>query len=397
MLAILTTHPIQYQVPLWQALHKAGVPMEVWYLTAHGTGVSFDVQFGQSFAWDIATLEGYPHRFMEVNEQAAPARGFRGIRLKTSLIPLLKERKVRALFINGWQVQAYWQAAWQAHMAGVEVWLRAETNDIKPIQPWKEPVRSLLLQQLFKRISRFLYIGESNKRFYLSRGIRNDQLAPGPYCVDNDRFAAAANAVRASRSEIRQQWGIPDGAYCFLFSGKFINKKRPLDLVQAAAQWKGLQPVHLLFVGSGELDPTLRAACRVLYPLHEPGNANTGPTASFTGFLNQQQIAQAYVAADALVLPSDFGETWGLVVNEAMATGLPALVSDQVGCAEDLVAPLNPALVFRCGDVASLHQAMVQMVSNPPSPNQVQSQVDHYHLRVTVRTLQDLYTNLGPC
>jgi hypothetical protein len=81
MLAILTTHPIQYQVPLWQAIAKDGlVPFEVWYLSDHGTRVSYDEQFGKSFAWDIDTLSGYPYRFLRVNKDATVNR-FGGLRL----------------------------------------------------------------------------------------------------------------------------------------------------------------------------------------------------------------------------------------------------------------------------------------------------------------------------
>src|ERR1700675_1846715 len=74
MLAILTTHPIQYQVPLWQALARDGrVPFEVWYLTDHGTRPSRDREFGQTFAWDIDTLAGYPHRFLAAAEGSTPS------------------------------------------------------------------------------------------------------------------------------------------------------------------------------------------------------------------------------------------------------------------------------------------------------------------------------------
>ena len=74
MLAILTTHPIQYQVPLWQALHQDGrVPFEVWYLTDHGTRVSHDREFGKAFAWDVDTLRGYPFKFLDVAANATPA------------------------------------------------------------------------------------------------------------------------------------------------------------------------------------------------------------------------------------------------------------------------------------------------------------------------------------
>ena len=67
MLAILSTHPIQYQVPLWQALARDGrVPFEVWYLTDHGSRQTRDPEFGKSFSWDLDTLSGYPYRFLEL-------------------------------------------------------------------------------------------------------------------------------------------------------------------------------------------------------------------------------------------------------------------------------------------------------------------------------------------
>jgi glycosyltransferase involved in cell wall biosynthesis len=71
------------------------------------------------------------------------------------------------------------------------------------------------------------------------------------------------------------------------------------------------------------------------------------------------------VAADFLALPSDFGETWGLVVNEAMACGLPALVSDRVGCGPDLVEDGVTGAVFPCGDVEALAERLRDLASNP--------------------------------
>jgi glycosyltransferase involved in cell wall biosynthesis len=81
------------------------------------------------------------------------------------------------------------------------------------------------------------------------------------------------------------------------------------------------------------------------------------PPASFTGFLNQSEISRAYVAADCLVLPSDYRETWGLVVNEALASGLPCLVSQACGCAEDL----SICDTFALGDVETLSLKLVRL------------------------------------
>jgi glycosyltransferase involved in cell wall biosynthesis len=112
--------------------------------------------------------------------------------------------------------------------------------------------------------------------------------------------------------------------------------------------------VHLLIVGSGQLEELCRS--RVA--------AERLPV-SFAGFLNQSEIAAAYAATDCLVLPSDHGETWGLVVNEAMACGLPAVVSDLVGCGEDLVEPGVTGLRYPCGDATALAQQLDTMARDP--------------------------------
>ncbi len=87
----------------------------------------------------------------------------------------------------------------------------------------------------------------------------------------------------------------------------------------------------------------------------------SGLPVSFAGFLNQTEITQAYAAGDCLVLPSDYGETWGLVVNEAMVCGLPAIVSDRVGCGPDLVEPGVTGAVFPFGDIPALAKQLCDM------------------------------------
>src|SRR5438093_250673 len=157
MLAILSTHPIQYQVPLWQALARDGrVPFEVWYLTDHGTRLSHDREFNRKFSWDIDMLSGYPYRFLEVAESATPS-SFWQCRLRERLRERLRVSGTKAVWIQGWQVAAYWQAVWEAKRSGVEVWLRGESNDLGLTPFWKRGTKRLVLGQLFHRVDRFLY------------------------------------------------------------------------------------------------------------------------------------------------------------------------------------------------------------------------------------------------
>jgi glycosyltransferase involved in cell wall biosynthesis len=369
MLAVLTSHPIQYQVPLWQELARDGrVPFEVWYLTDHGIRPSRDREFGQTFSWDIDILSGYPHRFLATVEGSTPAR-FWKCRLSESLRDRLWASGATALWIQGWQVAAYWQAVWEARAAGVEVWLRGESNDLAPQPQWKRPVKRVQLGWLFQRVDRFFYIGAANRRLYQKFGVTETQLYPAPYAVDNNRFACQAAALQPHRAELRRRWGIAEDAFCALFCGKFIRKKHPMDLVAAARQLgetRLLPNLHLLFAGSGTLGSELRRSCHVVFdaesPLAPPPHPDRQahlPRASFAGFLNQTEISRAYVAADCLVLPSDHGETWGLVVNEALASGLPCLVSNACGCAEELAA----ARSFKLSDIPMLASKLVDLAS----------------------------------
>lgn len=373
MLIILTTHPIQYQVPLWQALAKDGhVPFEVWYLTHHAVQTSRDVEFGKAFAWDLDMLGGYPHRQLQVAADATPTT-FRQCRVTEPFDLLLRKAGAKAVWVQGWQVQAYWQAVWAARRAGCEVWLRGESNDLAPVTWWKRPIKHLALGQFFRRVNRFLYIGTANRRFYQKFGVPESRLHSAPYAVDNDRFARQAAEARKQRAEIRKQWGIAEDAFCVMFCGKFIPKKRPQDLVAAASQMiQAGRRGHLLFVGSGELGGELRRACHVVFDA-EDSNFQLStinpqlPPASFAGFLNQTEISRAYVAADCLVLPSDHGETWGLVVNEAMASGLPCVISNHCGCAEDL-GVLTPNQIFPCGDTDALADRVARLAQPAGRP-----------------------------
>lgn len=358
MLAIVTSHPIQYQAPLWRALVAAGVKFEVWFLTPHAVKPSYDREFGRTFAWDQDLLSGYPHRFLPVREGWRLDR-FRGIRLETAWETLLRERGITHLWVEGWRFSTLWQAVFAAHRVGIKVWLRGESHDLQPEQGLRRYAKRLLLAQLFRRVDRFLCIGTANRRFYLAHGIPESRLASAPYCIDHDSISRVVAKLRPERAELRRRWRVPDNAWCVLFCGKLIPKKRPLDLIAAATQARlpAGRLLHLLFVGDGVLRPDIDAA------LSDPG----APAATMAGFLNQSEIPAALVASDCLVLPSDYGETWGLVVNEAIAAGLPAIASDRCGCAADLAAPQGSAHVFACGNVPALARSLETVAGQPPS------------------------------
>ena len=164
-------------------------------------------------------------------------------------------------------------------------------------------------------------------------------------------------AARAGRkNELRAAFGLPPEAAVFLFAGKLESKKHPADLLAALAQLpcdlRGR--AHALIAGDGER----RGACERLA-------RENGVPVSFAGFLNQSRLPDAYAAADVLVLPSDAGETWGLVVNEAMASGRSAVVSRAAGSCADLVVEGETGHAFEVGDVRGLAEILSGYVRDP--------------------------------
>jgi glycosyltransferase involved in cell wall biosynthesis len=399
VLAVLTTHPIQYQAPLWKELAaRKKIPFKVFYMSDQGLEARFDPGFGKSLSWDIDLLGGYEYKFLDTN-RGPRWDSFWGLRLKRGFGSALRQMGADVLWIQGWQVAAYWQAVLEARQAGAEVWLRGETNVRSNAGGIKRQFKRLFLRELLRRVDRLLYIGEANRQFYLKQGIGVKRLAPAPYCVDNRRFAAAAAAARPERHRIREEWRIPADAFCFVFAGKFIAKKRPFDLIEATRRLRLALPgkkIHLLWVGMGELGGELRQASHTCFDeetaeLGSIPNGRDGPNASFVGFLNQSEISRAYVAADCLVLPSDANETWGLVVNEAMASGLPCIVSNACGCVEDLVEPIRPDLSYPVGNIIALERAMAAAITRPPSPELLGAHISKYDVTQTIDTVESLY------
>jgi glycosyltransferase involved in cell wall biosynthesis len=346
----VATHPIQYQAPWFRAL--AAQPeidllvLFVQVLDAQQQGRGF----GVAFEWDIPLREGYASKVVPELRGPRGLQGFFSARIAKP-VQLMRQLAPDVVLLTGWQSWSLVQMLLAARWLHVPVIMRGESNALRTRGRVAQSVHRALLSQC----AAFLSIGRANTAFYTGYGVAGDRLFTAPYFVENERFRRSAEDLLLQRDGLRARWGIPPGAVCWLYAGKLESKKRILDLLAAfaVAVKGGGAPLHLLVVGTGELMEAARAAVdRDELPV------------SFAGFLNQTEMPAAYVAADALVLPSDYGETWGLVVNEAMSCGRPALVSDRVGCGPDLVTEGETGSIFPFADVAALADALVRLSEN---------------------------------
>ncbi len=333
-LKILASHPIQYQVPLFRSLVEAGLEIKVGYYHQGTAGrVGHDAEFGIDIEWDVDLLSGYPyHVFLD---QPATFGIAEQVKLTPGLIVwTLRDHKTPLLLI-GWFAHVIWLVWLLRIIFRAPVMMFGDTNLASFSSTPKPRWRVTLLHWLLQHTQICLFVGERNKAFFASMGVPDTRLIYTPTSIDNAYFSQQALQQKPRRGELCQQYGLDPVLPTFLFAGKLIPKKRPLELLEGYLAAGLADRVQLLYVGEGQLRSQLEARIRAAGASH----------VHLIGFLNYTQMPLAYVLGEVLCLISEATETWGLVVNEALACGRPVIVSETVGCAPDLVGPENGWIV----------------------------------------------------
>ncbi len=360
-LAIIMSHAIQYQVPLLRKLaFSEKVDLMVYFNWDFGVKETYESDFGVKVKWDIPILDGYKHKFLK-NFSLRPSSGFWG-QLNFGIISALVRGRYKAVLIYGWNSFVNWLAFFTALIIGTPVIIQGESplNQELLKSGWKQKVKKFIFKKLFfPRISSFLYIGEENRKFYKYYGVPDEKLFFVPYAVDNERYITAKKELGIKNYKLREELGIKKDAIVILFVGKLIEKKRPFDLLKAYKNLENIKTqehknISLIFVGDGNLRRDLENYAQS----HNLKNVH------FVGFKNQTELPEYYALSDIFVLPSGIGETWGLVVNEAMCFSLPVIVSDMVGCALDLIKENQNGFIFPLGNIEKLAEYLKELILN---------------------------------
>jgi glycosyltransferase involved in cell wall biosynthesis len=376
-ITIFATHPIQYQSPWFRAIEgDTGIRVRVLYAFEPDAMVQ-SVGFSQPFRWDIPLRDGFDSVVLGRIPITRSASGFLSA-FATGTAAHLRADRPDAVLIMGWNHLSLVQAMLAARRRGIPVILRGDSNDRRRRPRWVTAIQ----RGYVARAAAILAVGNSNRDFYRRLGVAERRIFMAPHFIDNDRFVSAAAALINDRAAIRARWGVPTAAFCVLFVGKLEANKRVMDVLAAIdiARSQGVS-VHGLIVGTGEQMALIQAFVR----------SHQLPV-TVVGFLNQSEIARAYVAADALVLPSD-SEAWGLVCNEAMACATPAIVSERVGCAGDLVIDEDTGAVAPYASPEAIAAVIQRWSTHPEIYRDVKQRAqDHvtknYTIALTNRALQ---------
>jgi glycosyltransferase involved in cell wall biosynthesis len=336
---MLVSHPIQYYVPLYRWLAEQGdIELTVLFHNRVGVGKSFDTGFGREVVWDLPLLDGYQHEFLSDRIESG------GICL--SVVSALNRIKPDVLLVHGYHDLTNILAIVASRFMGVQVLMRSDTKPT-PKNMNLGFFKNALKRFVFKQIDFFVAIGKLNHEFYSRNGVAANKILFSPFSVENIFFALDIPTRAKLRKEMRLELGIRDDEFVVLSASKLIHRKRVSDVIESCAnlQAQGVE-VCLLVVGSGDEEAILRKQAE-----------SSGARVVFVGFKNQTEIRDFYAISDIFVLASEL-EPWGLAVNEAMASGLPCVVSDQVGAAPDLIEGKGTGVVYPCADIPRLGDAL---------------------------------------
>ena len=309
-------------------------------------------------AWDSDLLGGYESEFLPGAEQPIGARFWANNPPK--LARRLRQFGPEFLIVFGYNKAVMLRAlGWGIH-ARVPVGMFSDSELVRPRAWWKRWLKRAGLPLLFRSVSAFLTVGDNNEAYFRHYGVPARRLFRCGIPTDEAAFLHARKQGAEIRMRARAIWGIGVDDFVLLFVGKLIARKRPLDLLRAAAQLKqeshSNRKVVVVYAGDGELRECLvREAA-----------ASGLQNVKFLGFVNQRELPSTYAGADVLVHPAE-EDPHPLCVTEAAMVGIPAIVSDRLGCVgpTDTARPGENALVFPVGNTEALASAIASLLEEP--------------------------------
>lgn len=351
-LAVLVTHPVQYFQPVFKELSaQPGIDLLVVYACNHGLTHSYDPDFQSDIAWDSDVISGFRSTFLSHYKLSSLSSFFPSFCLAFKASRVISDFNADFTLVYSYTPVFISLSTLILKLSGKHLYLRADGTDrALPRGSLKSFIRDVILYIWYKLFRHIFPIGSDSDRHFARLGVVEDRRTPISFAVNYDFFDIQSKFWMTRRESIRSMYGIRKDNIVLLWSAKMTSIKNPMLLINALAM---LPPhikkrIFLVAMGDGPLRNTFQS-----YAVK-----HLNDRVCFLGFCNQSQLGRGYACSDVLIFPSSKGETWGLVVNEALQYGLAVISSDHPGCAADLLdgkidIPYG-SNVFPNHDVASL-------------------------------------------
>ena len=341
-LALLTEIIAPYRIPVFNALAaRDDIDLQVIFLSENDPSLRQWPVYKKEIRFSYEVLPAWRRR---VGKYKLLVNGGVGAALRRS--------SPHAVLCGGYNYLASWQAAWWAksHKLPVLLWSESTVNDHRRGRRGVE-----FMKIRFTRLCQgFVAAGKSSRDYLIWMGAPRDRVFIAPDAVDVEFYATLAHTARQRAPEIRARHALP--SRYFLYAGRLVPEKGIFDLLAAYAKLEEGErsQIGLVFAGDGVSRSQLAERAALIRP----------GCVRFCGFVHREELAELYALAEALVFPTH-SDPWGLVVNEAMACGLPIIASEVAGCVPDLVENAENGFVVPPGDVEELVRALRILLSNP--------------------------------
>lgn len=385
-LAIVLSHPTQYYSPWFRWLREhTSLSLRVFYLWEFGVTAKRDPEFQQTFRWDVDLLAGYEYEFVPNIARDPGTHHFAGLRNPT-LTSRLAAFRPDAILLFGYANATHLRLILWARRRRIPLVFRGDSHFLGRARP--PFLARNVLRFLYAQFAGFTYVGVANRAYFATLGVPSAKLFFAPHSVDHTRFDPSLEPARTAATALRSSLGLTPSTRVALFAGKLLPAKQPRELLDA---FMSLPPsdTALVFVGTGPESAELVARA----------NTTRSHRVFFLPFANQSEMPARYLLADVFALPSrGLYETWGLAVNEAMHMGIPALVSDRVGCQPDLVTDGDTGWVFHADDPTHLRDrlAAALAVDLVPFRPRVASRIAGYTYAQTTSGLLNALAHAAP-
>jgi glycosyltransferase involved in cell wall biosynthesis len=340
-MAIIASHPVQYYAPAFHALSCSDlVEVRVFYTWSQTeSGMHADSGFGRTITWDIPLLDGYAYEFVpNIANKPGPDHFF-GLRNPT-LSRIVEEWGPDVILVYGWKSWAHLTILRRFYRT-VPILFRGDSTLLDNQSLLRATLRRIALRWVYRHVDTALAVGKNNRDYFMWCGVPADRIVIAPHSVNNDHFFRTDAGYEKRALSWRLELGIEENALVIVFAGKLQSKKDPNLLLSAFIQAD--IAAHLVFVGEGELENNLKAAAKDHQRIH------------FLPFQNQTLMPAVYRLSNLVVVPSRGpGETWGLVLNEAMASSRAVAASTMVGGARDLIVEGVNGWVFESRSLRGL-------------------------------------------
>jgi len=341
--AVVTPSPTPYRAPFFRSLAaRDDLALKVFYLT-RGSATR---------AWNV-DVSGFDHEFLGGFGIPIGGKDMARYRVNPSIIARLAAGRFDVVVVSGYNHLTTQAAILYCAGSGTPWCMMSESHLAKPRSAAKRLLKKALLTPVLRTMGAAMVTGTLARRYVESFGVPRDAVYIVANTPDIEFLRLERRRLAPRRVAIRQLMGV-DGRRVILFVGRLLEEKGVRVLLDAFARMTLSQAdLVLLLAGDGPRRKEFEALAA----------ASGLPGVRFLGFESQAQLVELYAAADVFVLPS-LVEPWGVVVNEAMASGLPVVLSDQVGAAADLVIDGANGFVVPAGDSAALAACLSDVLSD---------------------------------